>query len=95
MDDHKQELENVLADVAAKRGGELIVESSGRTLGPIPLPHAGFVNGRCPRCGGEQFWHSFGDELCRCDGCGAELDVDELEDPDPDPSFPQPARPGE
>jgi len=87
------DIEETLAKIAAEVGGELQVEDrQRRTVAPMPTRRAdgSFVNLACPRCGGEQFAHSLGDELCRCAGCGAVLDVDELEDPDPDPSFPSP-----
>jgi len=73
------ELERALARIAADTGGELHVERSVRNVGPIPIKTAdGFVNGRCPRCCFDRFTHSYGDELCRCAGCGATLDIDEL-----------------
>ncbi len=64
--------------IAAAAGGRLIIEKRQRTLGPIPLSHAGHVNGKCPRCRCDQFYYQYGDMLCLCAGCGAELDVDEL-----------------
>jgi hypothetical protein len=68
-----------LAEVAAEVGGVLHVESGGRPVAPMPVRTAdGLVNRTCPRCGGDQFAHPYGDELCRCAGCGATLDVDEL-----------------
>ena len=74
MDDR----EGVLGEIAAAAGGRLIIEKRQRTLGPIPLSHAGHVNGKCPRCRCDQFYYQYGDMLCLCAGCGAELDVDEL-----------------
>jgi ribosomal protein S27E len=76
----EDDTQKVLAGIAAEAGGELIVEHPRRTVAPMPTrtPDGSFVNRTCPHCGGEQFAHAYGDELCRCTGCGAELDVDEL-----------------
>ena len=81
----REDTQKLLAKIAAEAGGELRVESGARTVAPMPTRRAdgSFVNQTCPRCGGDQFAHSYGDELCRCAGCGAVLDVDELKDPDP------------
>jgi ribosomal protein S27E len=69
-----------LAEIAAESGGQLHAEGGGRTVAPMPtrLADGSFVNRTCPRCGGDRFAHSYGDELCGCASCGAVLDVDEL-----------------
>lgn len=76
----EDDTQRVLAEVAADVGAELIVEQPQRSIAPMPTrtPDGSFANRECPHCGGDQFRHSYGDELCRCAGCGAQLDVDEL-----------------
>ena len=73
------DIETTLAEIAASVGAELHAQTGARTVAPIPKRTAdGFVNQKCPLCGGEQFWHSYGDLLCRCASCGAVLDADDL-----------------
>jgi hypothetical protein len=76
----ESDAEKLLEEIAAKRGGELHAEALRRTVGLMPTRTAdgSFVNRTCPRCGSDEFWHEYGDEFCRCAGCRAELDVDEL-----------------
>ena len=71
----QSDTEKLLADVAAETGGELVVEERDPSLGPIPLPHKGFRDGRCPTCDGVQFWHEYGDTYGRCAACGAQVEV--------------------
>jgi ribosomal protein S27E len=72
-----------LREATEAAGGELVVEQGGRTLGPIAMSTpTRYVDAKCPHCGGESWWHHFGDTLARCDGCGAEIDVADLQPPD-------------
>lgn len=73
-----EEVERLLAQVAADAGGELVVEERHPTLGPVPLPADGFRDGRCPACGGTLFTHEYGDSYATCAACGAEVKPREL-----------------
>jgi hypothetical protein len=70
-------IESDVRGITEAAGGST-ADPAARTLGPIPNRRAGSSNGSCPHCGGEQFWHHFGDSLARCADCGAEIDVDDL-----------------